>query len=104
MELSEHRESLEEVQESSPASAEQGDSRAEPDEALRALEVARGRERHLEQQIERLEQRLLDVETDLAAAKLQSRRAHDLVDELHGTLSWRITAPLRAVSHLLRRG
>jgi len=102
--LSEHRESLDELGETPPPGSGADPSREELDGALRALEVAGARERHLEQQVERLEQRLLEVETDLASAKLESRRARDDADELRSTLSWRITAPLRAMSNLLRRG
>ena len=103
MGLSEHRETLDELEETSPTGSED-DPRAELDEALQALEVAKGHERLLEEQVARLERRLLDVETDLAATKLEARRAQDTVGETYGTLSWRITAPLRAVSAFLRRG
>jgi hypothetical protein len=65
--------------------------------------VARGREAHLSEQVARLEGRLLEVETDVAQARLESRRAHDFADELRATLSWRITAPLRTASRLRSR-
>jgi hypothetical protein len=103
MELSEHRESLEELEESPPASLAGHPPREELDEVLRTLEVAKGRELHLEQQVERLERQLLEMETEVAAARLESRRAEDFVGEMRATLSWRVTAPLRAVSKLLRR-
>lgn len=103
MALSEHRESLEHEEATLPASLQGSPSRDELDAALRALEVARGREAHLSEQVARLERRLLDVETDLAQARLESRRAEDFADELRATLSWRITAPLRTASRLLGR-
>ena len=73
----------------------------ELDAARRAAEVAKGRERHLERQVEKLEERLL--ETDLSGAEREKEiaRLTDLVDEIQHTRSWRWTAPFRFVRRLL---
>jgi hypothetical protein len=101
MALSEHRESLVDPEVTSPGGGQADTSRAEVDAALRAAEVAKGRERHLEQQVETLEERLL--ETDLSGAEREKEIARllDLVDEIQHTRSWRWTAPFRFVRRLL---
>jgi len=101
MALSEHRESLEHHEAASPGSGQADTSRAELDAALRAVDVAKGRERHLELQVEKLEARLL--ETDLAGAEREKEVARllDLVDEIQHTRSWRWTAPFRVIRRTL---
>jgi chromosome segregation ATPase len=101
MALSEHPESIEHHEETSPGSGRADTSRAELDAALRAVEVANGRERLIEEQIERLEARLL--ETDLAGAEREKEVARllDLVDEIQHTRSWRWTAPFRFLRRAL---
>ena len=101
MALSEHRESLDRPEAASPASEQADTSRRELDAARRAVEIAKGRERHLEQQVEKLEERLL--ETDLSGAEREKEiaRLTDLVDEIQHTRSWRWTAPFRFVRRLL---
>jgi hypothetical protein len=103
MALSEHREGLEQLEATSPANVQEDPSREELDAALRALEVAGARERSLTKQVETLEERLLEVETELARAELEADRRSALIDEIKATSSWRITAPLRALNGFLRR-
>lgn len=76
---------------------------ADTDDLLRELEVARGREEHLTKQTETLEERLLEAETARATSEQETRRALDRIEELRATTSWRITAPVRAMSRLLGR-
>ena len=101
MALSEHRESLERLVETPPASVEDGASRSEVDAALRDLDVARGRERRLEQQVAQLEHRLDAAELALGEGERERERLHDLFEELQDTRSWRWTAPFRFVRRLL---
>jgi hypothetical protein len=95
MALSEHRESLEHHDVATPASDRQDASRSELDAALRAVEVAKGRERHLEQQLQQVEARLLETELAGAEREKEVARVLDLVDEIQHTRSWRWTAPFR---------
>jgi hypothetical protein len=76
---------------------------AEEDALHRELAVMRGRQQHLEAQVRELERQLLAAETARAEADQRFRRQAALVDEIQRTLSWRITAPLRALSRALRR-
>jgi len=76
---------------------------AATDSALRQLDVARGRERHLSEQVAVLEERLLEAETRLAEMQRSVVRASTLADDIQRTTSWRVTAPLRAVRRLLKR-
>jgi hypothetical protein len=101
MALSEHRESLERLVETPPASVEDGASRSELDVALRDLDVARGRERRLERQVAQLEHRLDAAELALGEGERERERLHDLFEELQDTRSWRWTAPFRFVRRLL---
>jgi hypothetical protein len=99
MSLSEHHEDLGLLNTSSPVD----DDVLARDTALRQLEVARGRERHLVKQVEKLERRLLEAETDVAEMRLEVRHALALEEEIRRTRSWKITAPLRTGSRLLGR-
>ena len=76
-------------------------SRSELDAALRAAEVAKGRERHLGGQIEKLEERLLETDLVVAEREKEIARLLDLVDEIQHTRSWRWTAPFRFIRRLL---
>jgi len=73
------------------------------DWVLRQLDVAKGREKHLRQQVEKLERRLLAKEKELAGLQRELRARSAMVDEIQRTLSWRVTKPLRAVRRLLAR-
>jgi len=101
MALSEHRESLVDPEATSPGSDQVDTSRAELDAVRRAVEVAKGRERHLEQQVEMLEERLLQTDLSGAEREKEIARLTDLVDEIQHTRSWRWTAPFRFVRRLL---
>jgi hypothetical protein len=101
MALSEHRESLERHEAATPAGDQADTSRAELDAALRAAEVAKGRERHLGSEIEKLEERLLETDLEVADREREIARLLDLVDEIQHTRSWRWTAPFRFVRRLL---
>ena len=76
---------------------------AAADSALRQLDVAKGRERHLREQVDKLERRLLEKEKELTGLQREVRARSEMVGELQRTLSWRVTRPLRAVRRLLAR-
>jgi len=76
---------------------------AATDSALRQLDIAKGREKHLRQQVDKLERHLLEKEKELTGLQRELRARAELVGELHRTLSWRVTRPLRAVRRLLAR-
>ena len=76
---------------------------AATDSVLRQLDVAKGREKRLIQQVEKLEVRLLEKEKELTGLKRELRARSAMVDEIQRTLSWRATKPLRAVRRLLAR-
>jgi predicted nucleic acid-binding Zn-ribbon protein len=76
---------------------------AAADSARRKLDVARGREAHLVGQIERLEERLVATEEDVAALGREVQRRDALVADIQRTLSWRVTAPLRAIRRAFPR-
>ena len=101
MALSEHRESLERLEETSPARVEEDAGRSELDAALRDLDVAKGRERRLEQQVVKLERRLEAADLALGEGERELQRLHDLFEEIQDTRSWRWTAPFRFVRRLL---
>ena len=67
----------------------------------RAVEVAKGRERHLARQVEKLEERLLETDLAVAEGEREIGRLADLVDEIQHTRSWRWTAPFRFVRRVL---
>jgi hypothetical protein len=73
------------------------------DSALRKLDVAEAREKHLRQQVELLEERLLEAEREITALHREIRIRAELGAEMQRTLSWRVTKPLRAVRRLLPR-
>lgn len=76
---------------------------AATDSALRQLDVAKGRERHLREQVDKLERRLLEKEKELTRLQRELRARSELVGELQRTLSWRVTKPLRAFRRLFAR-
>jgi hypothetical protein len=70
----------------------------ERDRALRQVERARAQEQHAAAERDRLAERLLDAEQAAAATgklERQMREQVAIVNAIKGTLSWRITAPLR---------
>lgn len=76
---------------------------ASDDSALRTLDVAEGRERHLREQVELLEERLLEAEKEISALHREIRVRAEVGAEMQRTLSWRVTKPLRAIRRLLPR-
>jgi len=86
-----------------PGATELDSALAATDSASRQLDVARGRQKHLSRQVEKLEGRLLEAETRLAESQRSVERAIALADGIQRTTSWRVTAPLRAVRRLLKR-
>ncbi len=76
---------------------------AAADSAWRQLDVARGREKHLTEQVDKLERRLLEKEKELTGLQRELRKRSEAVGEIQRTLSWRVTKPLRAVRRLLAR-
>jgi hypothetical protein len=91
MAVSEHREGFEvEVRPSDSA-------------VLHELDVVRGREALLKEQVALLEERLLEAETRVTEMEREVDRYAAQVGEMKRTLSWRITAPLRAVRRLRPR-
>jgi hypothetical protein len=70
---------------------------------LRKLDVAEGRERHLREQVELLEKRLLEAEKEISALHREIRVRAELGAEMRRTLSWRVTKPLRAARRHLPR-
>ena len=76
---------------------------AATDSALRQLDVAKGREKQLREQVDKLERHLLEKEKELTGLQRELRARSELVGELHRTLSWRVTKPLRAVRRLRAR-
>ena len=76
---------------------------AATDAALRQLDVAKGRAKHLSAQVEKLEGHLLEKEKELTGLQRELRARSAMVDEIQRTLSWRVTKPLRAVRRLLSR-
>ncbi len=76
---------------------------AADDSALRKLDVAEGRERHLREQVELLEERLLEAEKEITALHREIRARAEVGAEMQRTLSWRVTKPLRAIRRLLPR-
>ena len=76
---------------------------AADDSALRKLDVAEGRERHLREQVELLEERLLEAEKEISALHREIRVRAEIGAEMQRTLSWRVTKPLRAIRRLLPR-
>lgn len=85
------------------ATAELDAAQAAADSALRKLNVAEGREKHLREQVERLEARLLEAEKEITTLHRQIRARAELGAEMRRTVSWRVTRPLRAGRRLLRR-
>jgi len=73
------------------------------DSALRQLDIAKGREKHLRQQVDKLESRLLEKEEELTNFQRELKRRSEIVGELQSTFSWRVTRPLRAVRRFLAR-
>ena len=82
------------------ASAELDEALAATDSALRQLDVAKGREKRLREQVDKLETRLLAKEKEHTSFQRELRAGSELVGEIQRTLSWRITKPLRAVRRL----
>lgn len=76
---------------------------AATDSALRQLDIAKGRERLLSQQVEKLEGRLLEKEKELTGLQRELCNRSEMVGEIQRTLSWRVTKPLRAARRLLAR-
>ncbi|MBA3333089.1 MAG: hypothetical protein H0U30_03780 [Actinobacteria bacterium] len=76
---------------------------AATDSALRQLDVAKGREKRLTEQVDKLERRLLDKESELTSLQRELRARSEIVDEIQRTLSWRVTKPLRAARRLFSR-
>ena len=76
---------------------------AADDSTLRKLDVAEGRERHLREQVELLEERLLEAEKEISALHREIRVRAEVGAEMQRTLSWRVTRPLRAIRRLLPR-
>ena len=70
------------------------------DSTLRQLDVAEGRERHLREQVELLQERLLEAEKEISALHREIRIRAELGAEMRRTLSWRVTRPLRAARRL----
>ena len=62
---------------------------AADDSTLRKLDVAEGRERHLREQVELLEERLLEAEKEISALHREIRVRAELGAEMQRTLSWR---------------
>jgi len=83
--------------------ADLDDALAAADSARRRLDVAERRERHLREQVELLEARLLEAEKEITALHREIRARAELGAEMRRTLSWRLTKPLRAGRRLLRR-
>jgi hypothetical protein len=98
MSIREHRAEIE-----SEAPAELAAALAAADSALRKLDVAEGRKKHLREQVGLLEARLLDAEKEITALHREIRARSELGAEMQRTLSWRVTKPLRAVRRLLPR-
>jgi hypothetical protein len=101
MALSEHRESRERLEEAGRPGVEERADRPALDAARRDLDVARGREQRLEQQVAKLEHRLEAADLALGEGERERERLHDLFEELQDTRSWRWTAPFRFVRRLL---
>ncbi len=80
-----------------------GAALAATDSALRQLDVAKGREKHLREQVDKLERRLLEKEKELTGLQRELRARSEIVGDLQRTFSWRVTKPLRAVRRLLSR-
>jgi hypothetical protein len=99
MALSEHRESLERDPHPLPPSTDA--SREELDAALRDLEVAAGRERRLDSQVAKLEERLREADLALVDGEREQVRLLELIDEIQHTRSWRWTGPFRFLRRLL---
>lgn len=76
---------------------------AAADSARRKLDVAEGREKHLREQVELLEERLLEAEEEITTLHREIRARAELGAEMRRTLSWRVTKPLRTGRRLLRR-
>ena len=76
---------------------------AASDSALRQLDVGKGREKHLREQVDKLERRLLEKEKALTSLQRELENRSEVVVEIQRTLSWRVTKPLRAVRRLLAR-
>ncbi len=73
------------------------------DSTLRQLDVAKGREKHLTEQVDKLERRLLEKEKELTGLQRELKNRSEAVGEIQRTFSWRVTKPLRAVRRLLSR-
>ncbi len=73
------------------------------DSALRKLGIAKGREKQLRGQVDKLERRLLEKEKELTSLQRELENRSEIVVDLQRTLSWRVTKPLRAVRRLLAR-
>jgi len=73
------------------------------DSTLRRLDVAKGREKHLTEQVDKLERRLLEKEKELTGLQRELKNRSEAVGEIQRTFSWRVTKPLRAVRRLLSR-
>jgi hypothetical protein len=101
MALSEHRESLERLEETRPVERVGDAARDELDAALRELEVAAGRERRLRSQVAKLEERLLEADLALVDGEREQVRLLDLIEEIQHTRSWRWTAPFRVLRRML---
>jgi len=84
-------------------STELHEALAAADSALRKLDVAEGHERHLREQVELLERRLLEAEKEITTLHREIRARSELGAEMRRTLSWRVTKPLRAVRRLFPR-
>ncbi|CAN5183158.1 hypothetical protein BH20ACT13_BH20ACT13_23970 [soil metagenome] len=92
------------IREQQPEIEQENDTTfAAADSALRQLDVARGREKHLTEQVDKLERRLLEKEKELTSLQRELENRSETVGEIQRTLSWRVTKPLRAVRRLLAR-
>jgi hypothetical protein len=101
MALSEHRESLEGLEETLPVEAGGDVAPGELEAAQRALEIAAGRERRLRSQVAKLEERLLEADLALVDGAGEQARLLDLIEEIQHTRSWRWTAPFRVLRRML---
>lgn len=68
-----------------------------PPGSVRALDAAAARSEEDQREIERLRQRITALESELERHKRVSVNAHQAIDELRRSTSWRVSSPIRAI-------
>lgn len=68
-----------------------------PPGSVRALDAAAARSEEDQRELERLRQRIAALETELEEHKRVSLNAHQAIDELKQSTSWRVSSPIRAI-------